>query len=94
MNVRDNPPQAPVSTYFNPKSPPDINLSPTPSVTRLRYAGCKLETVDKSGQPLLFEQYGWDGKSEMTIDGSPVVEVTYTSPTTLLVDGGGDLQAE
>ena len=60
----------------------------------LRYGGCKLESLDKSGQPLLFEQYGWDAKSAQTLDGSPVVEISYTSPTTLLVDEGGDLQAE
>ena len=28
INVKDNPPQAPVSTYFKPKSPPDISLRP------------------------------------------------------------------
>ena len=28
IKVSDNPPQAPVSTYFNPKSPPDISFNP------------------------------------------------------------------
>ena len=28
IKVRDRPPQAPVSIYFNPKSPPVISLSP------------------------------------------------------------------
>ena len=28
INVSDNPPQAPVSTYFRPKSPPEISLNP------------------------------------------------------------------
>ena len=28
INVKDNPPQAPVSTNFKPKSPPEISLSP------------------------------------------------------------------
>ena len=28
MNVNESPPQAPVSTYFRPKSPPDISLRP------------------------------------------------------------------
>tara|TARA_Y100001963_G_scaffold157984_1_gene256043 strand:+ start:3422 stop:8458 length:5037 start_codon:yes stop_codon:yes gene_type:complete len=72
----------------------DVNLNPSPSVTRLRYNGCKLESIDKAGNVLLFDQYGWDGKSVETVDGEPVVEVTYTAPTTLLVDGGGDLTVE
>ena len=28
INVNESPPQAPVSTYFRPKSPPDISLRP------------------------------------------------------------------
>tara|TARA_Y100001935_G_scaffold245103_1_gene238319 strand:+ start:796 stop:1059 length:264 start_codon:yes stop_codon:yes gene_type:complete len=28
INVKDNPPQAPVSTYFKPKPPPEINFNP------------------------------------------------------------------
>ena len=28
INVNDNPPQAPVSTYFKPKSPPEISFNP------------------------------------------------------------------
>tara|TARA_B110000467_G_C18001663_1_gene305751 strand:+ start:300 stop:563 length:264 start_codon:yes stop_codon:yes gene_type:complete len=28
INVNDNPPHAPVSTYLRPKSPPEISLKP------------------------------------------------------------------
>ena len=28
INVSDNPPQAPVSTYFKPNSPPEISFNP------------------------------------------------------------------
>ncbi len=28
INVNDSPPQAPVSTYFKPKSPPEISFNP------------------------------------------------------------------
>ena len=34
INVNDRPPQAPVSTYLRPNSPPEINLSPIIGYTK------------------------------------------------------------
>ena len=52
---------------------------PHPSLHRLKYLGCKLDSTKN------YSEAGWDSPSKDTVDLGPVVEIVFTNPNVMTV---------